>query len=87
MTNNDDVRVYLMQLQRNNFPDLGWGLVKREAFGYLAKNETLDGFDVHLMELRAHIELSNDRKAKRQEVAPATRPRQFLNWLRFITTK
>ena len=59
--------VYLMQLWRDKFRDhLGWEVVKREAFRYVFQNETLDGFDVHLMELRTHIALSNDRKATRQ---------------------
>jgi len=45
--------VYLMQLWRDKFRDhLGWEVVKREAFRYTVKNETLDGFDVHLMGLR-----------------------------------
>ena len=59
-------RAYLMKLWRDGFRDLEWGLVKREAFRYVFQNETLDGFDVHLMELRTHIALSNDRKATRQ---------------------
>ena len=59
-------RVYLLKLWRDGFRDLEWGLVKREAFKYVFQNETLDGFDVHLMELRTHIALSNDRKATRQ---------------------
>ena len=59
-------RMYLLKLWRDGFRDLEWGLVKRESWRYIAKHETLDGFDDYLRELRTHIALSNDRKATRQ---------------------
>ena len=59
-------RVYLKKLWEDSFRDLEWGFVYRESWRYIAKNETLDGFDDHLRELRTHIALSNDRKATRQ---------------------
>jgi len=49
-------RVFLMQLWRAKYRDhLAWELVKREAFRYTAKHETLDGFDAHLTALRNRL--------------------------------
>ena len=44
-------RVYLKKLWEDSFRDLEWGFVYRESWRYIAKNETLDGFDDHLREL------------------------------------
>jgi hypothetical protein len=65
MTYDQEERAYLKKLWEDSFRDLEWKLVKREAFKYVFQNETLDGLDDHLRELRTHIALRNDRKATR----------------------
>ena len=58
MTYDQEERAYVKKLWEDSFRDLEWKLVKREAFKYVFQNETLDGLDDHLRELRTHIALT-----------------------------